>query len=544
MERFLLFVALGSWMAFGQAAGVTGTVTGRVVDATTKEGIRKATVAVTEQPSSVPQPGVLDFKPPTILSTVTDAEGAYRFAGLKPGTYLLRVEKLGYLARSGRLTGVTAAAGQETAAADLLLVKQAVLSGRVTDSDGEPVEQVNVQAIPVRRSGPAHSAMTDDRGEFRIPRLAAGSYLILATKPMANRMAANVAAAGEPLMANAPTYYPSVLDDASASRVAVANGDERTGIEIRLQKTTAVRVAGKVAGEVPPNTPVYLSLQTLRTGGRLQFGAMNTWGAIAGTDGRFVFTGVTPGEYFVSGNLQRSGGTQQMSGLAKVRVGSQDVEELTVQMQPLARISGRVVAEGEAKFPYEQSLIGLRAVEPGLPGGGGARPKPDGTFVIEQAQRIRYAVTGGAPKGWYLKSIRVGGERQPGLEFEVSGAETAVEFVYSNRPGTVEVTVEGSGEGDITWVVAALRVSGTGPPDMANLNSGTPMAAGVKAVKLAGLAPGEYQIVVAPQAAMYLLGDAALWEQVKGKAAAVRVEEGGTVSATVRLMTESDFDEK
>jgi translation initiation factor IF-1 len=41
-----------------------------------------------------------------------------------------------------------------------------------------------------------------------------------------------------------------------------------------------------------------------------------------------------------------------------------------------------------------------------------------------------------------------------------------------------------------------------------------------------------------------LLGEGEVWESLRGKAVRVKVEEGRTVTATVRLITESDFDEK
>jgi hypothetical protein len=544
MERFLLFVALGGGMAFGQAADAAGIVTGRVVDATTKEGIRKATVYATAEASTPPQAGVVDFKPPTTVSTVTDGEGVFRMTGMRPGRYRLRAEKTGYLEGYwSKRVNVRAEAGRETAADPVVMARQAVIAGRVTDADGEPVEQANVQVIPVRRSGPTYAAATDDRGEFRVPRLEPGTYVVLAAKPP-SRSVANTPVNGEPLMVNAPTYFPSVIDEASAGRFRMGPGEERTNVEIRLQKTVTVRVAGRLEGDLPANMPVFLSLLPMGSAGNRRSTAFNTWGAIAGTDRQFVFHGVTPGEYVVTGNLQRPGGTQTLSGMTRVRVGQLDVDDVTLLLQPPVRITGRAVAEGGAKLAFEQILIGLRSAEPGIPGEGGAKVKADGTFVLENLPRTRLVPTGMAPKGWYLKSLSVAGQRQPRLEFEASGAETVVEFVYSNRPGAVEVSIEGTGEEGVTWVAAALPEAGNGPPALTNLYSVAVSGPGGKVVKIEGVAPGNYQIVVCPQRALQLLGEREIWELVKEKAVGVKVEEGGTVSAAVRLITESDFDEK
>ena len=97
MQRFLLFVALGFGMVFGQAPPTSGSLKGKVVDATTKAGIRKATVYATIQSPRPGQGEVVQFTPPTIYSAVTDDAGVYRFAGLPPGPIDLRAEKAGHL---------------------------------------------------------------------------------------------------------------------------------------------------------------------------------------------------------------------------------------------------------------------------------------------------------------------------------------------------------------------------------------------------------------------------------------------------------------
>ncbi|MSV32322.1 MAG: carboxypeptidase regulatory-like domain-containing protein [Bryobacterales bacterium] len=547
-----LIVSLGFGIAFGQGPSATGSVTGKVVDAATKTGIRKATVHATIRRPTQDLAGGAQFYPATTYSTVTDDGGAYRFAGLPPGPIDLQADKAGHLPRLAQRRGQTVVrAGEETAAEEMLLVKQAIIAGRVTDLDGEPLERVSVIAIPSRRTqaaglGMGGQAMTDDRGEFRIPRLAGGSYKLLAAKQGNDFTIATTAVPGEPVMINAPTYFPSVLEQASASGIIVGSGEERTGVEIRLQRTAVVKVMGRVSGELgSPSVMVNVALQQVGTAipGTLR-AAMSSGNVMAGPDGRFVFPNVIPGEYLATANAQRGAPIQMLSGMTRVRVGRQDVDQLVVPLLPLAKVTGRAVAEDGGKLPYPQVNIGFAPTETGLRGGGGGPVKPDGTFQMEHLQRIRMKLNSIAPRGWYLKAVAVGGQREPGLEFDLTAGDSAIELIYSNKPGTVEVTVEGLTAESGSNVAVALPDGGNGAPPLTNLYKSVAVSAGRNVFKIEDVPPGNYQIALGPLAVLDTLSDPATWEKLKGKAVAVKVEEGVTVPAAPRLIVESDVEEK
>ena len=545
MERFLLFVALGVSLTFGQGAPATGSLTGRVVDGTTKEGIRKATVYATGEVSSGSQGGVARFQPPTSYSAVTDESGTYRFSGLAPGVYGLRAEKIGYISPlTARGSGPRVAAGEEAKGSDIVLNRHGVISGRVTDADGEPVERVGVWAMPAGRgkSMNARQGMSDDRGEFRIAQLVAGAYKLVAMRPE-NGFATPVVAAGEAVMLYAPTYFPSVLEAASATAVTVGSGEERTGLEIRLRKSVAVRVAGRVTSDIAGDAPVSLTLQPYQVGGarggNFMMNTMAGRSTMASGDGRFAIPNVTPGEYILSAGIHRMG--TSVSGTMRLRVGQQDLDNVTLALQPLVRVTGRVVAEGGGKLPSGLANVSVRGTDPAIPAGGGAQVKPDGSFVLENLQRTRMTVTPLTPRGWYLKSVSVGGQPQAGLEFDVTGGDAVVELLYSNRPGTVTGTVEGATEG---VRVAAVPDGGETGPLFANLYKTGGVVAGQNSFKIEDVPPGNYLLIACVPGLLEALSEPAAWERVKGKAVSVKVEEGGTVTGAPRLITERDLDEK
>lgn len=61
------------------------SISGQVVNATTGEGLRNASIHLGTQ-------GL-----PTAFTTTTDAEGKFALAGLAPGTYALVVQRSGFL---------------------------------------------------------------------------------------------------------------------------------------------------------------------------------------------------------------------------------------------------------------------------------------------------------------------------------------------------------------------------------------------------------------------------------------------------------------
>lgn len=105
------------------------------------------------------------------------ADGKFAFANVVPGRYRLTVTRNGYLnseygqrGPNGTGSALTVAAGQEIKNVRLSMTAAAAISGRIYDSDGEPVVNMAVQALKYsyaagqRRLTPIKLAQTDDRG--------------------------------------------------------------------------------------------------------------------------------------------------------------------------------------------------------------------------------------------------------------------------------------------------------------------------------------------------------------------------------------------
>ena len=156
----------------------TAVLKGRVVDGVTSAPVPRARVRVSG-PGGTRQP------------VLTDAEGAFEFTRLPSGPYVVQVEKSTYLAGRypdaaksvrARSQPLLLQEGQTIEHVTIPIFHGAAIAGRVFDAHGDPVDQAQVRALRLSRSGRPLAAVgqtqTNDLGEFRIARLQPGRYLV------------------------------------------------------------------------------------------------------------------------------------------------------------------------------------------------------------------------------------------------------------------------------------------------------------------------------------------------------------------------------
>ncbi|PYS05540.1 MAG: hypothetical protein DMG17_33910 [Acidobacteria bacterium] len=161
----------------------TASVEGVVARLGTGEPLPRATVTLSN-----------DRYPSQVLSTTTDASGRFSFLNVPPGEYRLQASRQGpYIpAEYGqrkpgeRGTPITIQPGQKITEIRLELAPTGSISGRILDSDGEPLGRVEVQALQSlyqdghRDLYPVQTVMTNDLGEYRLRLLLPGRYYIRA----------------------------------------------------------------------------------------------------------------------------------------------------------------------------------------------------------------------------------------------------------------------------------------------------------------------------------------------------------------------------
>jgi Carboxypeptidase regulatory-like domain len=202
----------------------TCSVAGVVVKLGTNEPLKKAHVSLRNWGD--PRRG---------YSTETDASGHFAIQKVEPGRYGLQVQHTGYLSQS---LGESSSARRGTVLPlnpgsniqDLLfrMVPSAVISGRITDEDGEPAPHVTVEAVRYHRwEGKRQlqiygQSQTNDLGEFRLFELAKGRYFVRAKLRGSWQPALRESGAGDPSSSAqtgyAPVYFPGTTDEACRYR--------------------------------------------------------------------------------------------------------------------------------------------------------------------------------------------------------------------------------------------------------------------------------------------------------------------------------------
>lgn len=475
---------------------LAGIISGIVVDETTGSGVRKAEVTLTAGRQG--------------QSTMTDAEGRFKFEALPPGRYSIQVSKTGYEFIEGRGTAskssLDLAQGGNQDGLRYVLRPLGLVTGRVVDADGDPV--VGARLLLLRQGrrggkvtwlpGPA-SASSDDRGEFRMFGIQSGRYVL-----------ACAAAGGRPGLivrtdrsGPVTVFYPDALEPDQAQILDVKAGSRLEGLTVKSRTAPQFVIRGKVTGLAgEQGMGVHVMVEQASWARYLGSGR----GASMMRDGNEFTAGpLPPGNYTLFAQQVRMGPaveggrrvSEQLTGVTQVSVSDRDVDGVTIQLGPGTMVEGSVAVEGEKEVVYKGLyLMAQSSEESGYAQGGEARQ--DGSFQFNVARPGKYVLRPMAQWGArYLASIRVGGEEMLGREIDLSyGSPGPVRVVYRKDGGSVEGTVR-AGEGPPGVATAVLwPVEERFRPFPYLLV--TPVAE-TGAFSFKNVAPGEYVVLALPR---------------------------------------------
>ena len=493
-----LLVVAALWMAVPASSQIlpteaappgprTGLVVGQVVDATTGAAVPEAVVVLMLRPQS---PGI----PRTTLTTrvMADGDGRFFFAELPAGEHFLEATKAGFAPGTygqrrawGPSLRLSLAEGERLTDVTLRVWKYGVIAGTVVDEAGEPVVGVAVRALMKdviagrTQYGNAEvvselvpSAITDDRGVFRLPQLSPGSYVVAVPSTQASMPAGvleaqapnlrsdlffagvtEIATPGQPraqqigdaalltpaaVLTPPPpsasgkmeiyrtTYFPSASNAAGATEVTVVAGEERADITIGLRPVPAVRISGRLVtpdNSVPPSTPIRLIGEAsagvvtsdLPSGpGSVGF---ETVTGLSDASGRFTLLGVPPGDYLVRHGSRFIARASQQGRPSywisqPLTVGKDDIIDLIVELRPALRVEGRIDVRSQKSGPMPPVMrnVGVVFETPFGEPGRFAVAVEDGSFATVAAGG-QYLARPYEMLGWYVDSVVAGESR-------------------------------------------------------------------------------------------------------------------------------------
>ena len=560
----------------------TGIIRGRVVAADTGSPIRRATVMLfpaMPPPPPPPPPGTAAGTTTTVTTTMTmtmsssgvpvqvgngfvvrprnlttDAQGAFEFTGLPAGRYRLTATAgqysaaylgIAYGAKRPNAPGsqdpgqqIELTNGQTFDKAVIGLPRGGVITGRVTDENGEALARVQVYTVFFQPGNPrgqrgGNSGQTDDLGQFRLYGLTPGEYVVVAEARGPTFVQPNAPPeTEEDKIGFLTTYYPGTADEGAAQRVRARAGGETPGIEIRMASGRLFRISGTITdsqGRVSNRTSGSLL--------RRQGTSTSNFGFSTDDQGRFQMRNIPPGNYRLTVRtrpIQVPDGvsTQNEPGeMANMPLMvSSDLENVAVVTAPGATITGQIVFEqGPPPQLPQQMRVNASVVDPennmGMPGPQSALVGPDLTFTMK-GMMGEFVLRAGA-QGQFLKAVMMGAEDITDTPREFKTGDR-VTLVLTSRASTLEGNVTDA-QGKPSTDAAIMFFS----DDKASwrMNSSKTRRSGADQAghyKLSGLMPGRYLIIAVPRDRLsgFFPGvDATLFEQLSKEATSVVVGE-------------------
>ena len=367
-----------------QPAPEKSAISGRVVSASTGSPLKKASVWLE---LFSPTRGVNGERTVALPATTTDAEGRFSLDRIDPGSYLLLVQRVGYLdqgygATTPQIVGppLVLNPGETRRDIAIKLTPQSLLYGKVVDEDGDPTPGAQVQVLRASYAGGARrlveaaAGIAQDDGSFVIGNLSPGRYYLSAAIPNID--------APRGRERHVTTYFPSAAAESSAAPIEVTAGAEIRDLAIRLRKSHVYSIRGRAV----PSGRV-----TLQLGER----SIST-----GADGRFEFDGVLPGTHQIRTNSSVAVFTQlrvdaPLVGSTTVVVTDGDVEDVVVRLGHGAQVTGLLKGAASGRVALGEEAAEIAA---------------DGSFDLDRLLPGVYPIdVSGLPEGHYVRAINFSG---------------------------------------------------------------------------------------------------------------------------------------
>lgn len=446
-----------------------------------------------------------------------DDQGHFLLRGIPDGTYSLSAERDGYLTSVAPLSGglrmpssFRLEGGQKITDIVFRLRPWAVMAGRVRYTDGEfgvgvRVELYRTEHVRGRSAySLAGSAITNDRGEFRIYGLPPGAYLVASVyDPPVNpnfREQPMTDQDGRVLqpMGYTTTFYPNTELLSQAVPVRLGYGQELTGLDLSLRQAPKVSIRGRaingVTGLAMPGATITLE-RVDQTGA----GTMPTTArAKFDEDNNFEIANVSPGSYRVYVRAAGDAGTVLM-GHAVVEAGNDGVDNVDVIAEPPQHWQGRIETEGPGTLPPGSTpriTMEPRSISAPVCAATASLDAATGVLGFDcavQRDEVYDVFADNLPDNYYLSAVRAGGVdvRPFGLPGTLV-SRAGFDVVLDSRGGRVSGIAAGTD--GVAWAGAGLMLIPDPPQRRLQDYRSTSSDANGRFV-FHGVAPGNYTLI-------------------------------------------------
>ncbi len=436
------------------------------------------------------------------LNATTDANGAFKFSGLKPSDY--RLVAGGSFGEVLGTKSIALKSGEDLTGVNLRVLLSGTISGRVIDENDEPIAGVHVFLVGTtyRTRGllqyePQAFAGTDAQGRYSLRGVRPGSSCFLVARKSPGRLEAQSSQPADPRERKpepSDAWYPDFPSAERAVQVMLLSGEQRENVDIRSRRYPLRCVEGSTEAE---GEPAALDFQLLDDLGILLSSGKT------GPDGRFRFCGTGRSDFRILTFRQPTSGEAALVGSTVIPAGNEDISGLRIAAQSGLTLTGQVVWEtGAPAEPITENLaVEFMPVNRRLlPFETGIRFKASlpGSFSADNLALEDYLVSvSGRPAGSYVKDMTYAGRSvlKTPLHLGTAVGNAELKIIIGRDAGSLTTTVrdqEGKPVSDV-WVVVFSAEADSESALAKSMDANVTGPSG--ALTFGTLAPGKYLVI-------------------------------------------------
>ena len=392
-----------------------------------------------------------------IYQVKTDQEGHYRISNVLAGSYEVSPNAPGFVVsmRSGS-AAIIVAEGETIDDVNFSLTKGAVITGRVTNSEGQPIVEQGITLQPVENNqifrsqnmGSGQPNRTDDRGIYRIFGLAQGKY-----KVSVGQGAGSLPIGSSRRGSIRQTFYPGVTDFSKADIVEVSEGGEAKNIDITVDTNdnsprfaVTGRIVDAVSGEPVSNMNIGLQRTTADRSDSMS-------GFASDSQGQFKIEGLSPGKYGIS--IESVPNSDLRADPVAFEIIDANVDGIVIKTVRGASVSGQIFLESDDKSIRSKlnqlalsANVNVNSQSSFRSYGKSVRIKPDLSFQIGGLQEgvvnfSVYSLGGGTSSGVAISRIeRDGLVQTSGVEVKDGEQVAGLKIFLNVNTGTIRGVVK------------------------------------------------------------------------------------------------------